>query len=247
MYENLRKLRREKGYSQETFGGLFGYNKTTYAGYETGKSDPQSNFWVKIAEHFQVSIDYLMDLTDDMHGTKYGDKSPLDLKYAALDAHGKKLVDAVIDIETDRKAEQQDAVQEEQKPKTKIIPLFPAAAGPGEQQDGNAFESHEVPAMSKADFAVRVSGDSMEPELHHGDIVLCKKRPPMEGELAAVMVNGFLYVKQVEPDRFGGLHLLSINRARKNLDVHISPESTDTVKIYGTLLHRLMPPINYQD
>lgn len=244
---NLKSLRKAHNLKQGEFAKQFSISQTTYSGYETGVNEPNISFFIKVSDKYKVSIDYLFGQTDDMHGTKYGDKSPLDLKYAALDAHGKKLVDAVIDIETGRSAEQENATQEEQKPKTKIIPLFPAAAGPGEQQDGNAFESHEVPAMSKADFAVRVSGDSMEPELHHGDIVLCKKRPPMEGELAAVMVNGFLYVKQVEPDRFGGLHLLSINRARKNLDVHISPESSDTVKIYGTLLHRIMPPINYRD
>lgn len=244
---NLKALRESQNLKQGEFSAQFGVPQTTYSGYETGLREPKIQFFIDVSDKYKVSIDYLFGQTDDMHGTKYGDKSPLDLKYAALDAHGKKLVDAVIDIETGRSAEQENATQEEQKPKTKIIPLFPAAAGPGEQQDGNAFESHEVSAMSKADFAVRVSGDSMEPELHHGDIVLCKKRPPMEGELAAVMVNGFLYVKQVELDRFGGLHLLSINRARKNLDVHISPESSDTVKIYGTLLHRIMPPINYRD
>lgn len=244
---NFKTLRESHGMSQGEFAAQFDLPQTTYSGYEKGSREPKLQFFIDVSDKYKVSIDYLFGQTDDMHGTKYGDKSPLDLKYAALDAHGKKLVDAVIDIETGRKIEQQDAMQEEQKPKTKIIPLFPAAAGPGEQQDGNAFESHEVSAMSKADFAVRVSGDSMEPELHNGDVVLCKKRPPMEGELAAVMVNGFLYVKQVELDRFGGLHLLSINRARKNLDVHISPESTDTVKVYGTLLHRVMPPINYRD
>lgn len=243
---NLKALRESQNLKQGEFSAQFGVPQTTYSGYETGLREPKIQFFIDVSDKYKVSIDYLFGQTDDMHGTKYGDKSPLDLKYAALDAHGKKLVDAVIDIESGRNAEQQDAVQEEQKPKTKIIPLFPAAAGPGEQQDENAFESHEVSAMSKADFAVRVSGDSMEPELHHGDIVLCKKRPPMEGELAAVMVNGFLYVKQVEPDKYG-LHLLSINRARKNLDVHISPESSDTVKVYGTLLHRIMPPINYRD
>lgn len=244
---NLKALRESQNLKQGEFSAQFGVPQTTYSGYETGLREPKMQFLIDVSDKYKVTIDYLFGQTDDMHGTKYGGKSALDEKYAALDAHGKKLVDAVIDIEMGRNAEQQDATQEEQRPKTKIIPLFPAAAGPGEQQDGNAFESHEVPAMSKADFAVRVSGDSMEPELHHGNIVLCKKRPPMEGELAAVMVNGFLYVKQIELDRFGGMHLLSINRARKNLDVHISPESTDTVKIYGTLLHRVMPPINYRE
>ena len=69
----------------------------------------------------------------------------------------------------------------------------------------------------------------------------------MEGELAAIMVNGFLYVKQVEPDKYGNLHLLSINRARKNLDVHIPAESSDTVRLYGTLIHRMMPPIDWRE
>lgn len=244
MFENLKKLRKKAKLSQTDFGALFGLAKSTYQNYESGEREPDSSFWVAVADQFKVSTDFLLGLTDDMHGTKYGGRSELDEKYAALDEHGRRLVDAIIEIEASR--DRTKPIIEEA-PKTKIIPLFPAAAGPGDQQDGNAFESHEVPFMSKADFAIRISGDSMEPELHHGDIVLCKKRQPMDGEIAAVMVNGFLYVKQVERDKYGGLHLLSINRERKSLDVHIYAESTDTVKIYGTLFHRFMPPIKWRE
>lgn len=245
MYENLKKLRVELGMNQKEFGSIFGVKLATYAGYEIGTSDPKTQFWINVADRFKVSTDYLLGQTDDKHGTKYGPRSELDEKYAALDDHGRRLVDAVMEIEASRSTGEEPVLEEA--PKTKIIPLFPAAAGPGDQQDGNAFESHEVPLMSKADFAIRISGDSMEPELHHGDIVLCKKRQPMDGEIAAVMVNGFLYVKQVERDKYGGLHLLSVNRQRKSLDVHIYAESTDTVKIYGTLFHGFMPPIKWQE
>lgn len=191
----------------------------------------------------------LSENEDGPQTTRYVARSSVEEKYAALDAHGRRVVDLVMGAEAERVEAEKTAVEEvpQEPPMVKIVPLFPAAAGPGEPVDGSVFDSYELPADSQADFAVRISGDSMEPELHHGDIVLCKKRKPMEGELAAIMVNGFLYVKQVEPDKYGNLHLLSINRARKNLDVHIPAESSDTVRLYGTLIHRMMPPIDWRE
>ena len=51
------------------------------------------------------------------------------------------------------------------------VSTLPASAGFGEALDNNLFERQAFPAASVpagADFAVRVSGDSMEPVLHDG-------------------------------------------------------------------------------
>lgn len=102
MYENLKKLRLSLGFNQEEFGALFGIKKTTYSGYETGASDPKSDFWIAVAERFHVSIDYLMDLTDDPHQTKYADRSKIETSYYSLDEYGRRIVDAVMEIEAER-------------------------------------------------------------------------------------------------------------------------------------------------
>ena len=125
----------------------------------------------------------------------------------------------------------------------KIIPLFGSsfAAGsfePGTQDD--PFEDYEVDADSKAEFAIRVSGDSMEPELHDGEIALCTKRRPEIGEIVVCLVNGSFYVKQFITDG-RNIYLRSVNRKRKDADLDIWHSGNDTVKCFGTVIHKRIP------
>lgn len=71
MYENLRNLRKQQGKTQSEFGSEFGLVKNTYQGYESGSREPNSDFWIAVAEKYHVSIDYLMGFCDDPQSTKY--------------------------------------------------------------------------------------------------------------------------------------------------------------------------------
>lgn len=155
-------------------------------------------------------------------------------KYHALDEIGREVVDAVMDVEGKRRPTLQI------RKGTKVIPLFTAAAGPGEPVPDDGFDEYEVPTDSRANFAVKISGDSMEPELHDGDIVLCQRRRPEIGEIAVIMVNGFLLVKQYITDG-ANIYLRSLNRARKDLDYDILATGNETVTGYGTVIHKKIP------
>lgn len=247
MGNNLKALRERLKLKQGEFSSEFNIPQTTYSGYETGMRDPRTDFWIAVSDKYQVSTDYLLGQTDDPHGTKYpADVSPLEAKYNGLDDHGRRVVDLVMDAEADRCAEPvtpetvesgQDAA-----PKTKIIPLIltAAAAGPGEWDTGLGWAEWEVPADSSADFAVRISGDSMEPELHDGETVLCVRRWPEIGEIAVVMVDGFLLVKQFITDS-RNIFLRSINRARDDQDRDIWHTGNETVTFYGVVIHKKIP------
>lgn len=61
-------------------------------------------------------------------------------------------------------------------------------------------------------FALRVKGDSMEPRIHEGDVIICAETPDVDsGTVAVVLVNGDeATVKRV--DKFkGGLKLIAFN------------------------------------
>ena len=123
---------------------------------------------------------------------------------------------------------------------TKIIPLFGSSFAAGSFEPGTQdepFEDYEVDADSKAEFAVRISGDSMEPELHDGEIALCTKRRPQIGEIVVCLVNGSFYVKQFITDGTN-IYLRSINRKRKDADIDIWSTGNYTVKCFGTVIHR---------
>lgn len=65
MYKNLKALRQSLNMTQKEFASSLGIGYTTYNGYETGVRDPKSDFWVAVAQKYNVTIDYLMGYSDD--------------------------------------------------------------------------------------------------------------------------------------------------------------------------------------
>lgn len=226
----LKELREKRGMNMREVAAALGYKYMTYVNYEKGDRQLYPDQLIKIADFYEVSIDYLLGRDDRTVVIR----SPLDEKYEALDERGRKVVDAVIEVESGTK------IVELPKRETKIIPLFVAAAGPGEPVPDEGFGDYEVDADSDANFAVKISGDSMEPYLHDGEVVLCKRKRPEIGELAVIMVNGFLVVKQYITDGLN-IYLRSLNRNRKDLDVDIWSSGNDTVVGYGTVIFKKLP------
>jgi transcriptional regulator with XRE-family HTH domain len=60
----LRKLRNDKGLSQEQFSKKIGVTKSTISLYETGDNVPDIKTFTKIAEYYQVSFDFLLGKSD---------------------------------------------------------------------------------------------------------------------------------------------------------------------------------------
>ena len=63
--ERIKLLRKENNYTQEQFGDIFGLVKSTVSLYESGKSNPDDEIKQKIADHFDVSIDWLLGRTEE--------------------------------------------------------------------------------------------------------------------------------------------------------------------------------------
>ena len=61
--KRLRELRKKKGVSQLEMSKFLGIERPTYTAYESGASRP-IRYIDKIAEYFNVSVDYLMGLSD---------------------------------------------------------------------------------------------------------------------------------------------------------------------------------------
>ena len=242
--EYINKYRTERELSLDAFGKQVGISKQYVSILEKGVNNdgkpvsPTVATYAKIAKGTGVSETELMAMLDDTVKVNPAvNGSPLMQKYNALDKHGKKVIDFVLDAEYQRCMRMEEVVE---KPRTKIIPLFCAAAGPGEPPSQDGFEDYEVDENSPAKFAVKISGDSMEPEFHDGDIVLCRKKKPEIGELAVVMVDGFIYVKQYI-EGINGFYLRSLNRKRKDCDLDVLYSGDQRVEGYGTVIHKKIP------
>lgn len=90
------------------------------------------------------------------------------------------------------------------------FPDLPVSAGTGVYLHDDYAEQIRVPANDKtlrANYALRVAGDSMEPRFYDGDIVLVKTQPSVEiGEVGIFIYEGEAYIKG-----FGGDRLISLN------------------------------------
>lgn len=92
--ERIKSLRQENGLTQEEFGKKFGVAKSTVSLYESGHSTPDDALKLKIADHYDVSLDYLLGQTNDRR--RY---------YYELTAKDHKEIDNYIaNIETDLSA-----------------------------------------------------------------------------------------------------------------------------------------------
>ena len=92
-------------------------------------------------------------------------------------------------------------------------------------------------ADSEADFAVRITGDSMEPYIHDDSIVLVKRGATIyDGDIGLFFVDGDMKCKQYCQDYLGNVYLFSLNRARKDADVTISASSGITICCFGKVL-----------
>ncbi len=59
--ENIRRVRVRNGETQEQLGKVIGYGATTIANYESGYRQPDIQTLVKIANHYGVSINELIE------------------------------------------------------------------------------------------------------------------------------------------------------------------------------------------
>ncbi|MBQ8212751.1 MAG: LexA family transcriptional regulator [Clostridia bacterium] len=92
------------------------------------------------------------------------------------------------------------------------IKLFelPVSAGVGVYLDDAQADTINIPNTDKtadADYALRISGNSMEPKYHSGDVLLVQSADAVEqGEMGIFLLDGSGYFKV-----YGGDRLLSLN------------------------------------
>lgn len=168
----LNKLMNMFDMSNEKLGELVGVNRTTVSRWRSGERSPKLEKLPEIASVFNV--DPRVFVGEDKI-------SSIETIYNQLDPPRKA---RVYNFAEHQLREQNN----------KVVPLFgQTAANPTELTYGDSAygETVEVNVPKKADCALVVKGDSMEPEYYDGDIVFYKSQPIIEnGEIAIVEING---------------------------------------------------------
>lgn len=63
--EILKKLRAAKGVTQDDMAEMLNIKRQTYSAYERGVSVPDISSIIKIADYFNVTVDYLLERPND--------------------------------------------------------------------------------------------------------------------------------------------------------------------------------------
>lgn len=63
VFQNIRGLREDRELSQSEIAAVLGVAQNTYSQYETGKIEWTAPILLKLADHYHVSVDYLLGRT----------------------------------------------------------------------------------------------------------------------------------------------------------------------------------------
>ena len=186
--EKLKQARADAGLKQSELARLIGTTNTTISNWEKGVSKPDLDMLSYICGALQVTVSYFLQpiLPDDEVTIP---EFNMIKKYRKLDNNGKSHVDTVLDWETQRMELYKQALAEREQQKPQIVEIEKAApprysiiyyqrlasAGTGEYLFNDIptdiIEVLDTPIARRADFALGVNGNSMEPTCYDGDKV----------------------------------------------------------------------------
>ena len=234
--DRLKEARLTKGLTQEQIAEKIGVAKSTFTGYEKGNSEPNMLTVSKIMKELQVDANYLYQ--DEM-GSNYPMKVSYDEyqhieKYRNLDSHGKEMIDFTLEKEWERSIKEKENTTKVVTP-TRILSYYYrlASAGTGQilfdMPPTKRIEIPDIPEYRKADYAIGVNGDSMEPVYHDGDMLLVEMSDEIRvGEIGIFSLNGECYVKKL-----GKGELISRNPKYANIPLN------ESAKCMGRVIDKL--------
>ena len=262
--ERIKKIKSEKKITNDKLSELTGIPLGTLSKILAGMNDsPKLSNVIAIANALDCSIDYLVSGTprNEENYTLSSYEIEFIKKYRELDACGRDIASFVVNREFERVSEQKAQIAEPvslaENTKAKIIEpsvvrramdevaarrsIFlydmPVSAGSGVYLDDTTADKINIPNNEKtksADFALRISGNSMEPKYHDGDILLVERcDSPSVGELAIFVLDGQGYFKQ-----YGGDRLISLNPEFTDILLKDYTEIACCGKVVGKLKRR---------
>lgn len=232
--ERVRFYRENAGIEQKELAKRIGITGNSVSNWENGRSRPDINLIPDLCRVLDVSLYELFGLTDPLEHYSRAEQEHMET-YRNLSAGHRYAVDQLISSLSD--AEKAATV-----PQLRTLMHFTRslAAGTG---DPTEFEDSSTQIFlyadrisNRANCVFTVSGDSMEPTYHDGDLVLVERIPDapqlVSGEIGAFIVGNETYIKQYEED---GLHSLN----PKYKPMHFADETS--VYLIGRVLGILAP------
>ena len=212
---NLRTVRKQKKIGQVDLANMLGITQSSYSRYEAGLRDIPTDVLLKLVEILEASADEILGIGNDQS----------DPGWQVVEENDPRFPPKVFPAEPLPDLERE----------TSLIPILGSVrAGYNnyaeENREGYMTVDDRLKAMHPDAYVLSVKGDSMEPEICHGDMVICL--PDVEvksGDVAIVCVNGDIgTVKRVRFDG-DGLTLVPANPHYRKL--HYSAEDVESYPV----------------
>ena len=234
--DRIKQMKTERKLTNDRLSELSGIPLGTLSKLMAGMSEsPKLSNIVAICNALDCSVDYIV--TGNPENTNNFTLAPEEIRmveqYRSLDRWGRELTDEVIARECARVSAGEERERPAEKTTARILkPIRPAgrfagaeprtgkrsvmlydlpvSAGVGVYLDDSRAERISIPNTEKtaeADYALRISGNSMEPKYHNGDVLLVQNTEAVEiGEAGIFLLDGSGFFKI-----YGGDRLISLN------------------------------------
>lgn len=232
----IKQLSNAQGMSITTLEQTVGLGNGTIGKWR--KQSPSCDKLKLVADYLSVSIDYLLT-GEDKSPSLPNDELELLAYYKELpEREQMKLIGRASALAEVYKEQAETKIIEVETPMIEIRhSYYKVSAGTGyDLNDGDQWDTIEIPDTpdaQRADFALTISGDSMEPVYYDGDIVLIKSQPAVDGGEIGIFIienNGFI-------KKYGGDRLISLNAAYD--DIMFSDYDPEDIRCVGLVIGRV--------
>lgn len=245
--EKLRQSRQIKKLTQKQLADLIGAKHNSVSDWENDKNKPDPDTIELLCGILEISPNYLLSTSVETFSPKEIEHIK---KYRSLDDHGKETVNIILERESERtqllriaystieplkKQFYTTAEDSTKKVSTRLINYYYrlASAGLGQilfdMPPTKRIEIPDLPEYRKADYAIGVNGNSMEPTYSDGDMLLVEMAEEIAiGEIGIFTVNNECFVKKL-----GNQELISLNPEYPNILLN------ETTKCMGRVIGKL--------
>lgn len=205
MVDRICELAHEKGISISALEKTLGLGNGIIGKWR--KQSPSCDKLKLVADYLNATIDYLLtgkkecsstaNLTPDEHELLQYFKKLSDKSKGIVLGRAEQLAELETPVVKEPEPEQEPTIQIKHS-------YYRVSAGTGfnlpEGDDWEMIDIPDTPEARRADFAITIKGNSMEPVYFDGDIVLVKQQPAVElGEIGIFNIENNGYIK-----KFGG-------------------------------------------
>lgn len=247
----IKERRLELGFTQPELAKMLGVSKGSVGNYECDVSAPNEKILIKLFDILKCDANFLYQdsLVPRDPFTLDPDEKDIITQYRTLDDHGREIVRSNLTLEAKRvkqlqeaeakrktasKAAQKDGKYSNTPMRSIRSSIYRVSAGTGVllgEDDWETIKIPDTPETKKADFALTVYGNSMEPVYYDGDIVLVQQTEEIGlGEIGIFIINSDGYIK-----KYGGNRLISLNAEYEDILFN----RNDYIKCCGRVIGRV--------